>query len=59
MNRHQDGVASTADFVELAEEVSGRELGGFFEGWLYGAKTPPMPGHPDWKSAAPRSAAVK
>jgi aminopeptidase N len=50
---HRDGVATTADFVALAEEVSGRELGGFLHGWLYGERTPPMPGHPDWTSETP------
>ncbi|MFH8348362.1 M1 family metallopeptidase [Streptomyces sp. NPDC018045] len=48
--RHRDGVAGTADFVALASRVSGQDLGGFFRSWLYDAKTPPMPGHPDWKS---------
>jgi aminopeptidase N len=50
---HKDGTASTADFVRLASHTAGRDLHGFFQGWLYGAKTPPMPGHPDWESAAP------
>ncbi|MFI9823872.1 M1 family metallopeptidase [Streptomyces sp. NPDC052013] len=45
---HRDGTATTADFVRLASEVAGRDLTGFMNGWLYGAKTPPMPGHPDW-----------
>ncbi|MET7357724.1 M1 family metallopeptidase [Streptomyces sp. NPDC005562] len=49
---HRDGNASTADFVRLASLASGRDLGGFFDAWLYGKKTPPMPGHPDWKSGA-------
>ncbi|MGW0187995.1 M1 family metallopeptidase [Streptomyces sp. NPDC003362] len=53
VNRHKDAVAGTADFVRLASEISGRDLGGFLEGWLYGEKTPPMPGHPDWKPEAP------
>ncbi|MEU6120865.1 M1 family metallopeptidase [Streptomyces sp. NPDC047123] len=47
---HHDGNAETADFVRAASEAAGRDLGGFFEGWLYGEKTPPMPGHPDWNS---------
>ncbi|MEU9733749.1 M1 family metallopeptidase [Streptomyces sp. NPDC048002] len=51
--RHQDGVASTDEFVALASEISGRDLTAFFHPWLYGEKTPPMPGHPDWKPAAP------
>ncbi|MEU1319591.1 M1 family metallopeptidase [Streptomyces tibetensis] len=50
--RHRDGTAATEDFVRLAAEISGRDLGGFFQGWLYGEKTPPMPGHPDWKPDA-------
>jgi aminopeptidase N len=48
---HRDGTAGTDDFVRLASEISGRDLGTFFQDWLYGAKTPPMPGHPDWKPA--------
>ncbi|MET9458697.1 M1 family metallopeptidase [Streptomyces canus] len=50
---HRDGTASTADFVHLASEISGRDLGGFLQDWLYGKKTPPMPGHPGWKAMAP------
>ncbi|WP_328438167.1 M1 family metallopeptidase [Streptomyces sp. NBC_00444] len=53
VQQHRDGSATTAQFVQLASEVSGRDLGGFFQDWLYGTKTPPMPGHPDWKSEAP------
>ncbi|WP_428956019.1 M1 family metallopeptidase [Streptomyces sp. cg35] len=40
--------ASTADYVALASKVAGRDLSGFLRPWLYGPKTPPMPGHPDW-----------
>lgn len=47
---HRDSTATTADFVSLASRISGRDLSGFFDAWLYGAKTPAMPGHPDWKS---------
>ncbi|ALV32877.1 M1 family metallopeptidase [Streptomyces sp. CdTB01] len=50
---HRDGTAGTADFEHLASRISGRDLSGFFRAWLYGAKTPPMPGHPDWKSTPP------
>ncbi|MYT74189.1 MULTISPECIES: M1 family metallopeptidase [unclassified Streptomyces] len=48
---HRDGTATTADFTSLASRVAGRDLSGFFQQWLYAKKTPPMPGHPDWKSA--------
>ncbi|MET9495170.1 M1 family metallopeptidase [Streptomyces sp. NPDC006552] len=50
VSTHRDSTATTADFVSLASDVAGRDLTGFFQGWLYGKKTPPMPGHPDWKS---------
>ncbi|MFF0749716.1 M1 family metallopeptidase [Streptomyces sp. NPDC004267] len=51
---HRDGTATTADFVALAGEVSGHDQTAFLHDWLYAAKTPPMPGHPDWKSRTPR-----
>ncbi|MFJ9835786.1 M1 family metallopeptidase [Streptomyces sp. NPDC101169] len=47
---HRDSTATTADFVRQASAIAGRDLTGFFQPWLYGEKTPPMPGHPDWKS---------
>ncbi|MDW4905535.1 M1 family metallopeptidase [Streptomyces sp. ADMS] len=50
---HRDGIAGTADFERLASDIAGRDLSAFFQAWLYAEKTPPMPGHPDWKSAAP------
>ncbi|MEU5979057.1 M1 family metallopeptidase [Streptomyces sp. NPDC047315] len=50
---HRDGNASTADFVHLASKIAGRDLTEFFQGWVYGQRTPPMPGHPDWQSTAP------
>lgn len=46
---HRDSAASTSDFVALASRTAGRDLAPFLEPWLYGATTPPMPGHPDWK----------
>ncbi|SPE99337.1 M1 family metallopeptidase [Streptomyces sp. MA5143a] len=55
---HRDGVASTADFQELATQIAGRDLDAFFQGWLYSERTPPMPGHRDWK-AAPAEASAK
>ncbi|MBK3627782.1 M1 family metallopeptidase [Streptomyces sp. MBT49] len=53
VHNHRDATASTADFERLAQEISGRDLTRFFKDWLYGAKTPTMPGHPDWKQAPP------
>ncbi|GAA5080754.1 M1 family metallopeptidase [Streptomyces similanensis] len=51
---HRDGTATTADFESLATRIAGRDLSAFFQAWLYGEKTPPMPGHPDWKQAPPQ-----
>ena len=42
LSRHAGGNASTADFVEVAEEVSGQELDQLFEAWLYD-EVPPAP----------------
>ncbi len=38
--RYRNANATTADFVALAEEVSGRELDVFFDGWLFQAAVP-------------------
>jgi aminopeptidase N len=53
---HRDSTATTADFSALASEIAGRDLSGFFTAWLYGEKTPPMPGHSDWHSQPPKHA---
>ncbi|MFC9620334.1 M1 family metallopeptidase [Streptomyces sp. NPDC056930] len=53
VKKHRDSNAATGDFVRLASQTAGRDLTSFFDGWLYGEKTPPMPGHPDWHSAKP------
>lgn len=37
--------------MRTASEVSGEDLGGFLHDWLYGMRTPPVPGHPDWTVA--------
>jgi aminopeptidase N len=47
-DRYRNRSATTADYVEVANRVSGRDLTGFFHDWLYTTRTPPMPGHPDW-----------
>ncbi|MFI5757847.1 M1 family metallopeptidase [Streptomyces sp. NPDC051569] len=49
---HRDGTATTADFTALASRIAGRDLSAFFQAWLYERKTPPMPGHPDWRVGA-------
>ncbi|WBB62661.1 M1 family metallopeptidase [Streptomyces sp. WMMC500] len=57
VTRHRDGTAGTADFVALASEVAGRDLEGFLHAWLYDERTPPMPGHPGWRTAEPAQTA--
>jgi aminopeptidase N len=37
------GTATTADFTALAERVSRRDLGAFFEAWLFSPTKPPPP----------------
>jgi len=42
--RYAYGNAATADFVSLAEEFSGRDLGALFEAWLFDPSIPALPG---------------
>ncbi len=42
LSRYAGGNATTSDFLEVAEEVSGRELEQLFQAWLY-AEVPPAP----------------
>jgi aminopeptidase N len=53
VREYRDGTATTADFTELASRIAGRDLSVFFQAWLYGKRTPRMPGHQDWRSTAP------
>ncbi|MGW6916091.1 M1 family metallopeptidase [Kitasatospora sp. NPDC054939] len=56
---HRHDTASTADFVRIASAESGEDLHGFLTDWLYGERTPAMPGHPDWTvDAVPPAAQV-
>lgn len=50
LDRYQDRSATTRDYVAIASRVAGRDLTPYFDAWLYGDRTPPMPGHPDWHS---------
>jgi aminopeptidase N len=38
-----DGNARTADFITVAEKVSGKELSAFFDSWLYSEELAPIP----------------
>jgi aminopeptidase N len=46
--RFRNSSASTRDYITVACEVSGQDVSGFLNDWLYGTTTPRMPGHPDW-----------
>lgn len=41
--RYRYGNAATADFIAVAEEVTGSQLDDFFQGWLYESALPPIP----------------
>lgn len=41
--RFADRNARTADFIAVAEEVSGKELSAFFDSWLYSEELAPIP----------------
>jgi aminopeptidase N len=58
VSRYRNRVASTQDFIALASQISGQDLQGFLDAWLYGTTTPPMPNHPDW-TVTPAGAAAK
>ena len=49
VDRFRDQSVSTDDYIALAAQVSGdRSVIPFLRDWVYGTKTPKMPGHPDW-----------
>jgi aminopeptidase N len=41
--RYEGGNATTADFIAVAEDVSGKELSSFFDRWLYSDELAPIP----------------
>ncbi|OKI00435.1 peptidase M1 [Streptomyces sp. CB02923] len=44
---YQGRSASTQDYIDIANRVSGQDLTPYIKSWLYGKTTPPMPGHPN------------
>lgn len=42
-DRFKYGNATTQDFVAVAEEISGQNLGELFDAWLYAPETPELP----------------
>jgi aminopeptidase N len=61
VDRFKDRSVSTDDYIALAAQVSGdKSVVPFLRDWVYGTRTPKMPGHPDWTvnpvgTAAPQS----
>ncbi len=43
VSRFSGGSATTDDFIALSEELSGQDLGDFFDAWLYAPITPDLP----------------
>jgi len=41
--RYKFGNATTADFIQTANEISGEDLGDLFNAWLYDEALPPIP----------------
>ncbi|KUM70477.1 M1 family metallopeptidase [Streptomyces griseorubiginosus] len=58
LERFRNSAASTADYIAVASEISGTDQSGFLRDWLYGTKTPRMPGHPDW-TVTPATATLR
>lgn len=50
--RFANGNATTEDFVALAEEFSGEDLGDFFDAWLFELALPPLNPAPDASPSA-------
>jgi aminopeptidase N len=55
--KHKDGTATTAQFVALAERISGDQLDDLFTTWLYTKGKPPA--GPDGAPATARAATTK
>jgi hypothetical protein len=58
VRKYRGKSASTYDFIALASRIAYRNLRTFLTAWLYGTRTPPMPGHPDWTVSAPATTAA-
>lgn len=57
---HRDGDATTAEFIELCERISGQELKAMFDAWLHQAQRPettavPLPPDPEEDDSSGRS----
>jgi len=43
LERYADGNATTRDFIDLAEEISGQDLAELFDAWLFSVALPDLP----------------
>jgi len=43
LEKYRYGNASSSDFIQLAQDISGQSLEEFFDGWLSAKKIPPIP----------------
>jgi aminopeptidase N len=55
--RYEGQSVSTDDFIAFVDRNVRGDMTRFLRDWLYGTKTPPMPGHPDWTTGTTASAA--
>ena len=54
--RYAGRSVTTEDWIAFVNRYTGRNLTAFLRDWLYGTRTPPMPGHPDWETTNTSSA---
>ena len=52
--RYRNKSASTQDYIDVANEVSGKDLTALIKSWIYGKTTPVPLGHPDWAKPTPK-----
>ena len=57
--RYEGQSVSTDDFIAFVDRSVRGDMTRFLRDWLYGTKTPAMPGHPDWTTGATATAARK
>jgi aminopeptidase N len=55
--RYAGKSVTTDEWIAFVSRYTHRNLTGFLREWVYGTKTPPMPGHPDWETEPGATAA--
>jgi aminopeptidase N len=51
--RYAGKSVTTGDWIAFVNRYTHRDLTKFLRDWLYGTRTPPMPGHEDWTTDPP------